>query len=52
MKGKIEIVEAYLESDEGWYKVLEGCKYVLHLASPVASFSKIKNNSDKEKELI
>jgi nucleoside-diphosphate-sugar epimerase len=32
--GSLEIVEARLESDEGWTQAVAGCTYVLHVASP------------------
>lgn len=31
---KLELVEADLSSDEGWDKAVEGCTYILHVASP------------------
>jgi dihydroflavonol-4-reductase len=30
----IELVEADLTSDKGWKKAVEGCSYILHVASP------------------
>ena len=32
---RFEIVSANLESDEGWAEAVEGCRYVLHVASPI-----------------
>lgn len=33
-EGMLEIVELDLTADEGWEAAAEGCKYVLHVASP------------------
>lgn len=32
--GRLELVEADLTADAGWAEVAEGCRYVLHVASP------------------
>jgi dihydroflavonol-4-reductase len=32
--GSLELVEASLDADEGWSDAVDGCSYVLHLASP------------------
>lgn len=34
---KLEFVAADLEHDEGWQEAVEGCEYVLHIASPFPS---------------
>lgn len=31
---EIEFFEAHLDSEEGWREAIEGCRYVLHIASP------------------
>ena len=33
--GRLEIVTADLRSDRGWREAVHGCRYVLHVASPV-----------------
>jgi nucleoside-diphosphate-sugar epimerase len=33
--GRLSLVEADLSSDAGWPQAVEGCKYILHVASPV-----------------
>ncbi|MFM2208141.1 MAG: hypothetical protein RL213_2116 [Bacteroidota bacterium] len=33
-KGKLDFCELDLMKDEGWEKAMEGCDYVLHIASP------------------
>ncbi len=35
--GALELVEADLNRDEGWQAASEGCRYVLHVASPFPS---------------
>ena len=35
--GAVEIVEADLSKDDGWRRATDGCRYVLHLASPFPS---------------
>lgn len=32
--GHLELVEARLDADEGWAEAVDGCTYVLHIASP------------------
>src|SRR5689334_3401897 len=32
--GKLEFVEADLLQDSGWEKIVDGCEYILHVASP------------------
>jgi dihydroflavonol-4-reductase len=32
---RLEIVSADLTSDDGWAEAVEGCRYVLHVASPI-----------------
>ena len=32
--GRLSFIAADLESDEGWKEAVEGCEYVLHVASP------------------
>lgn len=41
--GAVELVETDLSSAEGWREACEGCKYVIHTASPVGDFE--MNNS-------
>ncbi|MDG1776060.1 MAG: aldehyde reductase [Crocinitomicaceae bacterium] len=36
-KGNLEFCELNLMKDEGWEKAMEGCDYVLHVASPFVS---------------
>lgn len=36
-KGNLEYCELNLMKDEGWEKAMEGCDYVLHVASPFVS---------------
>ncbi|MDB4286159.1 aldehyde reductase [bacterium] len=36
-KGNLEYCELNLMKDEGWEKAMEGCDYVLHVASPYVS---------------
>ena len=36
-KGNLEYVELNLLKDEGWEEAMEGCDYVLHVASPYVS---------------
>jgi dihydroflavonol-4-reductase len=33
--GEIELAQATLDADEGWAEAVEGCDYVLHVASPI-----------------
>jgi len=35
----LELVKADLLEDKGWLEAMEGCKYVLHVASPTSSMS-------------
>jgi len=39
--GTIQIIEANLKSDKNWDLAAKGCKYVIHLASPVDIFRRI-----------
>ncbi|EGC29046.1 hypothetical protein DICPUDRAFT_159426 [Dictyostelium purpureum] len=48
---EIEFVEADLSSDNGWSDAVKGCKYILHVASPVPPFPP-KPNQDDEEEVI
>jgi len=47
-EGKIEIVEANLNSDAGWNEAADGCAYVLHTASPVGDIVKAKSKKQKD----
>ncbi len=35
----LELVKVDLLEDKGWLEAMEGCKYVLHVASPTSSMS-------------
>lgn len=52
MAGTIEIIEANLKADENWNKAAIGCKYVIHLASPVDIFRGIQPGSKYEKKYV
>lgn len=41
----LEFVEADLSSDKNWHGAMNGCKYVLHIASPI--FLKIPKNENE-----
>ena len=46
-KGNLEYCELNLMKDEGWDEAMEGCDYVLHVASPfVTSEPKDENELD------
>jgi dihydroflavonol-4-reductase len=44
-KGNLEFFELNLLKDEGWDKAMEGCEYVLHVASPFVT-SEPKDEND------
>lgn len=51
----LELVEADLEKDDNWLKAMDGCAYVLHVASPfpvVADMSTISTAVDGTKRVL
>lgn len=50
-KGNLEYCELNLLKDEGWDKAMEGCDYVLHVASPYVS-SEPKDENDLIKPAV
>ena len=50
-KGNLEYCELNLLKDEGWDKAMEGCDYVLHVASPYIS-SEPKDENDLIKPAV
>ena len=45
IKGRLEFCELDLTKDDGWLAAMEGCDYVLHVASPYVA-SEPKNEDD------
>jgi len=50
-KGNLEYCELNLMKDEGWEKAMEGCAYVLHVASPFVT-SEPKDENDLIKPAV
>lgn len=42
---RLELAQADLLADEGWEQAMEGCRYVLHVASPVKAVAKNQTES-------